>query len=85
MCKCIRDITNKMVGRQINNKTVKKAEMVTAAILIDANSLQTVSTIECSLEGQKKPHKKMLIHKYCPFCGEEYPRNPSQMKPIPQS
>jgi hypothetical protein len=74
MCNCIKEIEDKMVGRDHKGKKIKEAQLISAAIMFGDFKTRTVSEMELTLEGQKKIAKQNIIHSYCPFCGKEYPK-----------
>lgn len=78
MCKCIKELEKKMVGREVGSGTKKRkvlsASMISGGLIFGASpAFRTSSIVECTLEGQKKPYEQNVLHAYCPFCGEKYP------------
>ncbi|MDC0003762.1 hypothetical protein OAE19_05115 [Porticoccaceae bacterium] len=70
MCNCISDIESKILEHEKNAGYKKPA---VAAKLTDKTwSNKTISTVEITLDGQKKPITSKMEHSFCPFCGEGY-------------
>jgi formate dehydrogenase maturation protein FdhE len=72
MCTCIKELENKMVGREFKNKKVESASFISAALMLSSGIVQSCSEIELEIEGQKKKGIQKVLHTYCPFCGEKY-------------
>ena len=72
MCDCINNLEKQMVGREVKNKRVQKAVLISGAIMFDSFEKNTVSEMELTLDGQKRPYIQNVIHSFCPFCGLKY-------------
>lgn len=73
MCTCIKDLENKMVGREFENKKVESASFISAALMLGSGIVKSCSKIEVEISSQKKKGIQKVLHVYCPFCGEKYP------------
>lgn len=74
MCDCIKNLEASLIDRDVNRKKVVKAQIANYFLMVGAG-YQTHSEIELTLEGQKKKIIKPYAHKYCPLCGEKYPKD----------
>lgn len=78
MCDCVNDIEARLLenvkasGR--HKKPVLSVSLKGVGFPIVRGELQvrTCSTIEVTLDGQKKKDEVSLFHVFCPFCGEKY-------------
>lgn len=86
MCDCIHNFEKTFIEKQSltdhrnNPLKVTKASITSAGMMFIDNSIQTQMTgeIELTVEGKKKPVKKMLAFSHCPFCGEKYKKTETE-------
>lgn len=64
MCDCKKLVSDRIHG------LVPEADHV--SIEHEMLSGKTYSTAYCYIPGKKKPSEKMILHSFCPFCGEKY-------------
>lgn len=65
MCNCVREAENKFkeLYPDAENIEYENVEMLSGKVY---------STVNVTLKGKKKPKRQLLLHSYCPICGQKY-------------
>lgn len=76
MCNCMQTVQEK-----IRERVMPEAERVS----IDHEMLsgRTYSTAYCTIPGKKKRVEKLILHSFCPFCGEKYDKEDTNGQATP--
>lgn len=78
MCNCVKDIEVRMLENFKSSDRYKKPVQAVSINdvgfpIVDGKLLMlTCSTLEVTIDGQKKKEKVNMFHSYCPFCGLKY-------------
>lgn len=80
-CKCIDKIVNaQMKGKTRTGKKITMFWFDESAIGTIYNfrtgkyAVKTKSIVRYNVEGRQKTYKSYMIHNFCPFCGNEFPK-----------
>ena len=71
-CKCISKIPAEVLGLKKKEGVKATAADLKGTAFFFTGGIQTISKIELTVEGKKRPVEINMSHSFCPFCGVAY-------------
>lgn len=75
-CQCVGKIRTATIGARVQRGEITGADFRHIALYMPQGSnvmtTRTFSEMSITIKGRKTPVNQTVVHKYCPFCGEEY-------------